>query len=66
MNKRFLSLTAFIVLILAMLAAATTAFAYDRVYSNCGNGKPLNVRSDPGKQYPVINSFPYEAEICVL
>ena len=66
MNKRILSLLAVVVLLAAMLAATTTAYAYYRVYSHCGNGKPLNVRSGPGKEYPVIDRIPYRGEIYVI
>ena len=66
MTKRILSLIAAVVLLAAMLAATATAYAYYAVYSHCGNGKPLNVRSGPGKEYPVIERIPYGQEIYVI
>ena len=66
MNKRILSLIAAVVLLAAMLAATATAYAYYAVYSHCGNGKPLNVRSGPGKDYPVIERIPYGDVIYVI
>ena len=66
MNKRILSLIAVVVLLAAMLAVTTTASAYYAVYSHCGNGKPLNVRQGPGKNYPVIERIPYGEAIYVI
>ncbi len=67
MNKRILSLIAVIVLLATMCVAfVTTASADYVVYSKCPNGKPLNNRSGPGKEYPVIGSFPYGSEIWVI
>ena len=66
MNKRILSLLAVVVLLAAMLAATATAYAYYAVYSHCGNGKPLNVRSGPGKNYPVVSQVPYGEAIYVI
>jgi hypothetical protein len=54
MSKRMISLMAVVVLLAAMFAFTTTASAYYCVYSHCPNGKPLNVREGPGKEYPVI------------
>lgn len=66
MNKRLLSLIALVVLLASMFAFTTTAFAYYRVYSHCGNGKPLNIREGPGKDYAVIGKIPYGNEIYVV
>ena len=59
MNKRILSMIVVVVLLAAMFAFTTTAYAYYTVYSHCSNGSPLNVRSGPGKDYPVIDRIPY-------
>ena len=67
MNKRILSLIAVIVLLATMCVAfVTTASADYVVYSRCPNGKPLNERAGPGKEYPVVNKFPYGSEIWVI
>ena len=50
MNKRILSLVAAVVMLMTMFALTTSASAIYTVYSACENGKPLNVRSGPGKQ----------------
>ncbi len=57
MSKKVLSLL--IVLVLAAAMMTSTAFAVTERYSHCGNGKPLNVRSGPGKEYPVVGSYAY-------
>jgi len=67
MNKRLLSLIAVIVLVATMCVAfVTTASADYVVYSKCPNGKPLNERSGPGKEYSVVGKFPYGSEIWVI
>jgi uncharacterized protein YgiM (DUF1202 family) len=67
MNKRILSLIAVVVLLATMCVAfVSTASAAYVVYSKCPNGKPLNNRSGPGKEYPVIATFPYGSEIWVI
>ena len=67
MNKRILSLLAVMVLIAAMFAfTAASADGYYAVYSHCKNGKPLNVRSGPGKDFPVIDKIPYGQPIYVI
>ena len=66
MNKRIVSLIAIVALLASMFAFTTTAYAYYAVYSHCGNGKPLNVRSGPGKEYPVIGSYAYGEAIYVI
>ncbi len=66
MNKRILSLLAVVAVLMAMFAFTTTASAYYRVYSACPNGKPLNIREGPGKDYAVIGSYSYGAEIYVI
>lgn len=65
MNKRILSLIAVLALLMGMFAFVPTASAYYAVYSACPNGKPLNVRSGPGKNYDVIGSFKYGEAIYV-
>ena len=66
--KHFLSFTVAIVILLLMIAASTAAFAdgYYCVYSHCGNGKALNVRSGPGKEYATIGRIPYGDPIYVI
>ena len=68
MTKRILSLIAAVILLAAMLAAATVASAegYYPVYSHCSNGKPLNVREGPGKEYAVKEKIPYGQVIYVF
>ena len=67
MNKRLLSLIAVIVLLATMCVAfVTTASADYVVYSKCPNGKPLNERAGPGKEYAVVGKFPYGSEIWVI
>lgn len=68
MNKRFLSLIAVVVLLASLFAFTTAASAngYYAVYSHCGNGKPLNVREGPGKDYFVISRVPYGEAIYVV
>ena len=66
MSKRMISLMAVVVLLAAMLAFTTTASAYYCVYSHCPNGKPLNVREGPGKEYPVIGKVPYGDPIYII
>ena len=67
MNKRILSLIAVIVLLATMCVAfVTTASADYVVYSKCPNGKPLNERAGPGKEYAVVGKFPYGSEIWVI
>lgn len=67
MSKRILSMLAVVVLIAAMFAfTAASADGYYAVYSHCKNGKPLNVRSGPGKDFPVIDKVPYGQPIYVI
>ena len=67
MNKRILSMIAVIILLATMCVAfVTTASADYVVYSACRNGKPLNERAGPGKEYPVVGKFPYGTEIWVI
>ena len=67
MNKRILSLIAVVVLLATMCVAfVTTASADYVVYSKCPNGKPLNERSGPGKEYSIVGNFPYGSEIWVI
>ena len=66
MNKRIISLLAIVVLLMATFAFTTAASADYVVFSHCGNGKALNVRQGPGKEYPVIDKIPYGNEIWVI
>lgn len=66
MNKRILSLMAVVVLLAAMFAFTATASAYYCVYSHCPNGKPLNVREGPGKEYPIIGKISYGEPVYVI
>ena len=66
MSKLIISLMAVVVLLAAMFAFTTTASAYYCVYSHCPNGKPLNVREGPGKEYPVIGKVPYGDPIYII
>ncbi len=67
MSKRILSLLAVMVLMAAMFAfTAASADGYYAVYSHCKNGKSLNVRSGPGKDFPVIDKIPYGQPIYVI
>jgi len=63
MNKRILSLVAVVVMLMTMFAFTTSASAVYIVYSHCENGKPLNVRSGPGKNYEKVGSYAYGEEI---
>ncbi|MBQ9251121.1 MAG: SH3 domain-containing protein [Clostridia bacterium] len=71
MNKRILSLVAVMALMMTMFAFATPAFARSAptsnyyAYSFCSNGKALNVRSGPGKEYDVIGKIPYGEQLMV-
>ena len=64
--KKVLSLVAVLTLIMSIFVVTTGASAYYAVYSHCGNGKPLNVRSGPGKEYSVIDKVPYGEAIYVI
>ena len=66
MNKRISSLILAVVLLAATLAFTTAASADYIVYSHCGNGKPLNVREGPGKDYWVLRRIPYGEAINVI
>ena len=65
MVKRFTAVAAALVLIVSVLVLPTTALAYYEAYSCCSNGKPLNVRSGPGKDYPAIGGIRYGDPITV-
>ena len=66
MSKRILALVALVALLMSIFAFTTTAAAYYKVYSACPNGKPLNVREGPGKEYPVIGKVPYGDPIYII
>ena len=66
MNKRIISLLAIVALLMATFAFTTAASADYVVFSHCGNGKPLNVRQGPGKEYPVVDKIAYGKEIWVI
>ena len=60
MTKRVLAL--FLTVILAVTCLVTFAAAdggFSILYVKTANGKPVNVRSGPGKEYPAIGSVPY-------
>ena len=65
MSKRILALAAVLALALTVFIFPTTSLAWEWRYSCCSNGKPLNVRSGPGKDYPVISKVPYGQQIGV-
>ena len=58
-----------VVLILSMIAASVAAALADTpwgtsiMYVKTANGKPVNVRSGPGKEYPVIDTAPYGHDV---
>ena len=68
MSKRILYLITIVALLATMFAFTTSASAngYYCVYSYCRNGKPLNVRSGPGKEYAVIDKVAYGDPIYVI
>jgi len=65
MTKRIVALVAVLTLVLTLFILPETALAYYEVYSCCSNGKPLNVRSGPGKEYPVVGSFAYGEKFAI-
>ena len=65
MTKRLVALAAILTLVMTMFILPNTACAIYTAYSCCGNGKPLNVRSGPGKEYPAIGSIAYGEEVGV-
>ena len=65
MTKRIVALVAILTLVMTMFILPTTASAIYTAYSHCSNGKPLHVRSGPGKEYPVIGNIPYGQEVGV-
>ena len=65
MTKRFVALVAVLALAITMFIVPNTACAIYTAYSCCSNGKPLNVRSGPGKEYPVIGEIAYGNEVGV-
>jgi len=65
MTKRFIALVAVLTLLLTVFILPDTACAIYTAYSCCNNGKPLNVRSGPGKEYPVIGTIPYREQVGV-
>ena len=65
MTKRIVALVAVLTLVMTMFILPTTASANYTAYSNCKNGKPLNVRSGPGTKYARIGKIPYRQEIDV-
>ena len=59
MTKRFVAVVIVMALIMTMFIIPNTACAIYEAYSCCSNGKPLNVREGPGKEYRVIGTIPY-------
>jgi uncharacterized protein YgiM (DUF1202 family) len=65
MSKRILSLVAIVTLLVTMFAFMTSASAIYTAYSHCDNGKPLNVRSGPGKNYDIVGKYDYGEAIAI-
>lgn len=65
MTKRFVAVVAVLALTVSMIVVPTAAMAYYEAYSCCSNGKPLNVRSGPGKTYPAIGNIAYGQPLAV-
>ena len=65
MTKRIVALVAVLTLVMTMFILPTTAGAIYEAYSCCSNGKPLNVRSGPGKEYERIGSVAYGEMVAV-
>lgn len=65
MRKHVLALAIVMALVMAVSAFTTSATAWEWRYSCCSNGKPLHVRSGPGKEYPSIDEVPYGQQIGV-
>lgn len=61
--KRFLAMTAILVVLMSVLAAG--AMADSVMYVKTGNGKSLNVRSEPNNGDNVIYHFEYGQEVYV-
>lgn len=59
MKRRILSLVTVLALVMTMVSVASVAFADFIAYSKCPNGKPLNVRTGPGKEYSVMGKIAY-------
>ncbi len=66
MNKRIIALVSIVALLVSMFAFMVPASANYVVYSHCRNGKPLNVRSGPGKEYSVVGKYAYGEAIYVI
>ena len=65
MSKRLLAWVTLLALVTGMFAFTTSAMAWEWRYSHCSNGKPLNIRSGPGKEYSVISRVAYGEQIGV-
>ena len=65
MTKRIVALVAVLTLVMTMFILPTTASAIYDAYSCCNNGKPLNVRSGPSKDYPIIGTIAYGERVGV-
>lgn len=63
--RKLLSFIAAVVLLATVFAFTATAYADYTVYSHCGNGKPLNVREGPGKDYWILRKIPYGEAISI-
>lgn len=57
--KKTLSLLTALILVLVSVSVVTVASAATTMYVKTGNGKSLNVRSGPGKNYDIIGSLKY-------
>ena len=65
MTKRLVALAAILTLVMTLFILPNTACAIYTAYSCCNNGKALNVRSGPGKEYPTIGTIEYGQEVGV-
>jgi len=63
MKKRLLALTAVMILVLSV--CMTSALAYETMYVRTGNGKTLNVRSEPATGDNVLLRLPYGEQVTV-
>ena len=63
MMKRFLILVASLVLVMSV--CMTSALAYETMYVKTGNGKTLNVRSEPATGDNVLLRIPYGDQVTV-
>jgi len=65
MTKRIGALLTVLALAVALIAFPAGAYASYTAFSCCSNGKPLNVRQGPGKDYPAVGSIEYGTALVV-